>query len=169
MWGVAQAMSVFEAIRSYAGFRDTHDSAALERMERQAPEGTISEYRPVHDLMRKVHASLREVRAEKADPAEVAAELMADLRRADFVPPMFGLHDPANRWSTTSPHKIIGTLRWAKKEAPKEIGDMVYEGLTFFLRKRLSPREYDLGAELKNTVAAWPVVGRPLRISPAKS
>ncbi|MDT0441057.1 tryptophan 7-halogenase [Streptomyces johnsoniae] len=168
MWGIAQGMSVFESIRSYAEYRDTHDPAVLARLERQAPEGTVSEYRPVHDLLRRVHESLREVRAGRADPAATAAELMADLRGADFVPPVFGLNDPELRWTTTSPLKIVRTLRWAKYEAPKEVGDLTFEGLTFFLRKRLSRREYDLMAELKHTAAGWPVIGRPLRSLLAK-
>jgi len=51
------------------------------------------------------------------------------------------------------------------RDAPPEIGQLVYEGLTLFIRKRLSRDEFNLGAELKHTIAEWPVVGRPLHVA----
>jgi hypothetical protein len=40
----------------------------------------------------------------------------------------------------------------------------VYEGLMLFMRKRLSPDEFNLRGELKHALAEIPVVGRRLRV-----
>jgi FADH2 O2-dependent halogenase len=55
-------------------------------------------------------------------------------------------------------------LRWAKTEAPAPIGELVYDGLTLFIKKRLSRDEFNLSAEVKHWAAEQPLIGRRLRV-----
>jgi FADH2 O2-dependent halogenase len=97
--------------------------------------------------------------------ADMAAQQIFEmLDRADFVPPAFGLADRSNRWYNATAGKVLRTLAWAKKEAPPEIGELVYEGLTLFIRKRLSRDEFNLREEARHMAARMPLVGRPLRV-----
>jgi FADH2 O2-dependent halogenase len=89
---------------------------------------------------------------------------MAELASADFIPPAFGLTNPDNRWFNATFPKVLKTLRWAKTEAPGPIGDLVYDGLTLFIKKRLSPDEFNINAELKHWAAEQPLIGRRLRV-----
>jgi FADH2 O2-dependent halogenase len=98
-------------------------------------------------------------------PSQTAAkEIMAELTGADFIPPAFGLADPNNRWFNATFPKVLKTLRWAKTQAPTPIGDLVYDGLTLFIKKRLSREEFNLRAEVKHWAAERPVIGRRLRV-----
>jgi len=40
----------------------------------------------------------------------------------------------------------------------------VYDGLTLFIKKRLSRDEFNLGAEVKHWGAEQPIIGRRLRV-----
>ena len=166
VWSLGQILATFEINRAYAKYLDSHDSAVLEPLARVAPAGSIPDYEPARALLRRVSERTRAVAAGEADAGSTADAIMADLRRADFVPPAFGLHDPDNRWFNATPPKVAKTLAWARMRAPEPIGDLVYEGLTLFIRKRLSRDEFNLGEELRHLAAEWPVVGKRLRIEP---
>lgn len=99
---------------------------------------------------------------------ELAAETAADaiqlrLQEADFVPPGFGLADPDRQCTDASFFQVLEMLRWAKKQAPPEIGKLTHEGLTLFLKKRFAKGEFELAEELKHYLAKWPVFGHYLR------
>ncbi|MTE21411.1 NAD(P)-binding protein [Streptomyces sp. TRM43335] len=164
VWSLGQILATFEINRAYARFLDRHDPAVLARLERQAPDGAIPDYAPARELLKKVGELTQSVQAGDADPRAVADEILQRLRAADFVPPAFGLADPDNHWTDASTLKVLSTLKWAKKTAPVEIGDLVYEGLTLFIRKRFDREEFDLKEEAKHIVARWPLVGKPLRV-----
>ncbi|GGO95492.1 NAD(P)/FAD-dependent oxidoreductase [Wenjunlia tyrosinilytica] len=164
VWSLGQILATFEINRAYAQYLDNHDPAVLERLERQAPDGAIPDYRPARELLRKVSDLTRAVQNGKAEPDTAADEILTVLRAADFVPPAFGLADPNNHWTDASTFKILSTLNWAKKKAPKEMGDLVYEGLTLFIRKRFDREEFNLKEELIHTIAPWPVIGKRFRV-----
>lgn len=166
VWSLGQILATFEINRAYAKYLDSHDSAVLEPLERIAPAGSIPDYEPARAMLRNVIDQMRAVSDGVSDPERASAAIMADLAKADFVPPAFGLHDPANRWFNATPPKVVKTLHWARGKAPEPIGDLVYEGLTLFIRKRLSRDEFNLGEEFKHLAAEWPVVGKRLRIEP---
>jgi FADH2 O2-dependent halogenase len=104
------------------------------------------------------------VQNQQLDPETAAREIFEMLQRADFIPPAFYFTDRANRWPSATGVNVLKTLAWAKNEAPPEIGGLVYEGLTLFIRKRLSPDEFNLLEEIKHAVAGLPVLGRALRV-----
>jgi tetracycline 7-halogenase / FADH2 O2-dependent halogenase len=164
VWSLGQILATFEINRAYARFLDSHDPAVLERLERQAPDGAIPDYKPARELLRTVSELTQAVQNGQLDAETAADKILSELRSADFVPPAFGLADPENHWTDASTTKILRTLGWAKKSAPKEMGDLTYEGLTLFIRKRFDREEFNLREELKHIVARWPVVGRPLRV-----
>lgn len=164
LWSLGQILATFEINRAYSRFLDKHDPAVLARLERQAPAGAIPDYAPVRDMLKRTSELTQAVQAGTADPRQTADEILRMLRSADFVPPAFGLADPDNHWTDASTMKILKTLRWAKKDAPPQIGELTYEGLTLFIKKRFDPEEFNLKEELKHIVAGWPVVGGPLRV-----
>lgn len=163
VWSLGQILATFEINRAYAKYLDSHDPAVLEPLAKIAPAGSIPDYEPARALLRSVSERMQAVQSGDADPGRAAAGLMSDLQRADFVPPAFGLADPSNRWFNATPPKVVKTLRWARTDAPQPIGELVDEGLSLFIKKRLSPDEFNLREELRHIAAEWPVVGRRLR------
>lgn len=163
VWSLGQVLATFEINRAYAKYLDSHDAAVLEPLAQIAPAGSIPDYEPARALLRSVSERMQAVQAGDADPGRAAAGLMSDLQRADFVPPAFGLTDPSNRWFNATPPKVMKTLRWARTDAPQPIGELVDEGLSLFIKKRLSPDEFNLREELRHIAAEWPVVGPRLR------
>lgn len=168
VWSLGQILATFEINRAYARYLDTHDADGLKHLADIAPFGSLPEYAPARKLMAEVNARVRAVQDDGADPKETAAGIMRLLAEADFIPPAFGIANPGNRWFNATIPKVVNTLRWARNDAPPEIGTLVDEGLTLFIRKRLSRDEFDLGEELKHLVAPMPVIGRPLRVPVAK-
>lgn len=168
VWSLGQILATFEINRAYARYLDSHDAAVLDTLERQAPDGAIPEYPPARAILAKVSELTKAVQYDGADPRAAAEEILEHLRAADFVPPAFGLADPDNHWTDASTVNIVKTLNWAKNTAPVEIGELVYEGLTLFIRKRFDREEFNLKEELKHIVAGWPVLGKPLRVPAPK-
>lgn len=164
VWSVGQILATFEINRAYAKYLLTHSAEELEHLAAIAPDGSIPDHAPARELMARVSERVRAVQDGDADAGRAAAGIMQDLANADFVPPAFGLHDPDNRWFNATPPKVLKTLLWARRDAPEPIGQLVHEGLTLFIKKRLSPDEFDLGEELKHVAAEWPLVGRRLRV-----
>ncbi|MFL6136224.1 MAG: tryptophan 7-halogenase [Frankiaceae bacterium] len=163
VWALGQAMATFEINRAYAKYLDSRDPAALARLERQAPAGAIPDYAPLRTLLKTVSEMTQAVQAGHADSGATAARIMEMLQEADFVPPTFGLTDPDNRWLHATTPRVVRALAWARMTAPPEIGEVVNEGLTLFIKKRLSRDEFNLTGELKHSIAATPVIGVPLR------
>jgi FADH2 O2-dependent halogenase len=164
VWSLGQRLSTFEVNRAYSRYLDSHDAADLSHLAAIAPQGSIPDHGPTRELMASVSRRVRAVQDADADPGRAADGILHDLSTADFVPPAFALDDPENRWFVASPPKIIKTLRWARTQAPAPIGELVYDGLTLFIRKRFSRAEFDLVEELKHKAAEWPIVGRRLRV-----
>ncbi len=164
VWSLGQILATFEINRAYARYLDTHQVSELEHLAEIAPAGSISDHDPARELLARVSERVRAVAAGDADAGRAAAGIMQDLANADFVPPAFGLHDPENRWFNATPSKVAKTLLWARRDAPEPIGDIVHEGLTLFIKKRLSREEFDLVEEFKHLAAGWPILGRRLRV-----
>ncbi|MET8524216.1 NAD(P)/FAD-dependent oxidoreductase [Micromonospora sp. NPDC005172] len=172
IWSLGQFIATFEVNRAYARFLDTRDPAVLAPLERPWWRGRVipqdSPYGAVMVLLQQVNDMTRAVQEGRADSGETAAELLRLLREADFVPPAWGLADPDNQWTDANFFEIGKTLRWARKKAPKAVGDLTYDGLTLFMKKRFSPGEFAVGEELKHLLARWPVIGKRLRVPTPK-
>lgn len=163
VWASGQVLATFEINRAYARFLDSHDTKDLAHLETLAPHGSLPDYEPARQLMRNVNEQCKAV-AAGASSHLAAKAIMAEIQAADFIPPTFGLADPDNRWFNATFPKILKTLKWAKTEAPDPIGDLVYDGLTLFIKKRLSRDEFNLGAEVKHWAAEQPIIGRKFRV-----
>jgi tetracycline 7-halogenase / FADH2 O2-dependent halogenase len=164
IWALGQVLATFEINRTYAKFLADRDSSALERLARIEPHGSLPDYPPVRVLFKAVSERVQAVQNEQLTPEGAADEIFEMLQRADFIPPAFGFTDRRNRWPNASGAKVAKTLAWAKKDAPPEIGELVYDGLTLFIRKRLSPDEFNIREEIKHILARVPVLGQPLRV-----
>jgi len=127
-------------------------------------EGCTPDYPPAREFFSRVSQEVRAVADGNKAADSAAATILRLMREADFVPQVLGLADPAIHSWVVSPPKVAQLMRWARNEAPDEIGRLVWEGLTLFIRKRLAPDEFDLAEEIKHKVAALPVVGRRLRV-----
>ena len=167
VWSMQQILATFEINRAYAKYLDSHDVADLAHLEKLAPSGSVPDYEPARQMLRDVSRITQDVQEGLKDPGEAARQMMTMLENADFIPPAFGLTDSNNRWFNATTPKVVKTLAWARNEAPAPIGELVYEGLTLFIKKRLSRDEFDLVEELKHMVAPLPVVGRKLRVPQA--
>ncbi|KRV49601.1 FAD-dependent oxidoreductase [Wenjunlia vitaminophila] len=168
VWSLGQILATFEINSTYAKFLESHDVRDLTRLEGIAPDGSIPSYAPARELMNFVSDQVSQVQEKRNDAGVAAKAIMEALQKADFVPPAFGLADADNRWFNASTKKVMETIKWARNSAPREIGTLVDEGLTLFIKKRLSRDEFDLAEEAKHIVAAWPVIGRKFR-SPSLS
>lgn len=164
IWSLGQILATFEINRTYARYLEKRDPAELRQLEKIAPNGAIPEYAPARTLLKQVSELTQRVQDGLADPEKTADEIMGLLKAVDFSPPAFGLTDRDNRWFNATSGKVLQTLRWAKTDAPHPIGELVYEGLTLFIKKRFSPDEFDLVEEAKHIIARWPGIGRPLRV-----
>jgi FADH2 O2-dependent halogenase len=178
VWSLMQIMATFEVNKAYALFLDSRDPAVLKRMEHPWWRVTLSTFQPekvdspdqvaVLRLLTDVGGMMEAVYAGTADPAQTAAEIRRRLQAADFIPPAFGLADPDNQWTSATTGKVLGTLRWAKRKAPPAIGELTYDGLTLFMKKRFARGEFEPTEELKQIMAGWPVLGRRLRVPQPK-
>ncbi|MFF3349262.1 NAD(P)/FAD-dependent oxidoreductase [Streptomyces sp. NPDC002779] len=163
-WVLSQALATFEINRGYARFLENHDPKVLERLERQAPNGAIPDYAPARELLKAMSETIQDVQNGRREHREASDHIMGLLGKADFIPPVFGLDDPDVHWTEVNPLKLAKTLRWARTKAPKEIGDLTWEGLTLFMKKRFDRDEFQLAEELKHMAAGWPVIGRAFRV-----
>ncbi|MEV0224998.1 NAD(P)/FAD-dependent oxidoreductase [Streptomyces sp. NPDC050704] len=163
VWSLGQVMATMEINRTYARYLDSRDNADLTRLAGLAPSGSIPDYPPLRRLLKEVSELTQAVQVGRSDPKEAAAGIMRLLAAADYVPPMFGLSDPDNRWFHATNVKAVQALLWARNAPSREIGDLVLEGWGLFMKKRFSRDEFAFTEELKNAVASWPVVGAKLR------
>jgi len=178
VWSLSQILATFEVNKAYALFVDSRDPAVLERMEHPWWRVTLSTFDPakvgnadqvaVLKLLTEVSRLVQAVQRGEADARSTADEIRRMLRVADFVPPAFGLADPNNRWTDATTLKVLNTLRWARKQAPPAIGELAYDGLTLFMKKRFAKGEFEPMEELKQVMASWPVIGRRLRVPEPK-
>ena len=163
VWALGQILATMEINRAYAYFLKTHDARVLDRLQDLAPDGALPSYPPLRHLYGRVSDEVRAVQ-EGRQAADIAAKaIMSMLMEADFVPP-FGLADPECQCYNGTFTVARRALRWAKKEAPPEMGTLVREGLTLFIRHRLDRREYNLAEEIRHALAARPLLGRKLRV-----
>lgn len=164
VWSLGVRFSNFEINRSYAQYLDTRNQASLDRLERLAATGSTPDYPPAREFFAQVNQEMLDVAEDRQDAGAAAARVMRLMGDADFVPPPLGLGDPQIRSWAVSPPKVARMMLWAKNEAPEEIGHLVRDGLTLFIKKRLSRDEFDLVEEMKHKVAPLPLIGRPLRV-----
>jgi tetracycline 7-halogenase / FADH2 O2-dependent halogenase len=165
VWSLGQVLATLEVSRTYAKYSTHRDLDALERLAKIEPWGSIPDYSPARELVKTVSRWVQEVQDGQRTPAQAAAQIFEALERCDFSPPAFGLTDRGTRWYHATSGKVMKTLLWARRGAPPEIGEVVYEGLTLFMRMRLSSEEFALREEVKHLVAGLPGIGRPLRVN----
>jgi len=156
VWSVNQRLSNFEINRAYGKYLKTRNPRILEDYERHAVRGTLAEYEPARELFHEASTRLRQVQDGTRSAESAARGVMDSLRSADFLPPALGAGDPDNRCVHVTGAKVVSMLHWAKSEAPPEIGELVYEGLTLFLRRRFSPTQLNPLDEVLQMAARRP-------------
>jgi FADH2 O2-dependent halogenase len=161
-------MATFEVNRVYARYLATRDVAAVAPLEhawwrgKSIPEE--SPYAAALELLREASEACKAVQQGELEIGAAADSIHERIRKADFFPPAFKLADPNNQCVDATFLGILKTLRWAKKEAPPEMGRLTHEGLTLFMKRRFARGEFELAEEIKHFIAAWPVLGRSLRV-----
>ncbi|MEU6145046.1 FAD-dependent monooxygenase [Streptomyces sp. NPDC047081] len=73
---------------------------------------------------------LRQVADQRLAPGDAAERIFGQLRRASFVPPLFGFGDPTDRYYNFTPLKRIKVLLWAKRRAPYAVRRVLTPGAT---------------------------------------
>ena len=71
-------------------------------------------------LLDRTFGALDDVRAGVRSPGQAADAIFADLRRADFVPPLYAFADPAARVYRFTMPKRLQMLWWVKTSAPED-------------------------------------------------
>ncbi|MFE0135404.1 NAD(P)/FAD-dependent oxidoreductase [Streptomyces sp. NPDC059037] len=148
VWSVNQRLSNFEINRAYGRYLKTGDRHILEDYERHAVHGTLAEYQPARQLFANASEQLRQVHEGMVAPRVAAESIMKSLRTADFLPPALGAGEPLNRCIHVTPGKVVSMLKWAKNDAPPEVGRLVHEGLTYFLGRRFAPGKFNPVSEV---------------------
>jgi FADH2 O2-dependent halogenase len=168
VWALGQIIATLEVTRVYAKFLDSRDPAALEPLEHAWWRGKVipdrSPYAPLLELLREVNEACQAVGTGQLEAKVAADSINERLARSGVVPPKFGLDDPERQCVDASVLGMFSVLRWAKKLPAAEIGLLVNEGFTLFMKKRLARGEFELAEEFKHLIAGWPVVGRRLRV-----
>jgi FADH2 O2-dependent halogenase len=167
IWALGQIIATFEVNRAYAHFLNTRDTGVLTRLEHAWWRGRTpddSAFAPLVQLLRDVADECEGVRQGVRDPGDAADAIFARLRKADFVPPGFGLTDPGAACLDLPLSGVLRALRWARRDAPPQIGELTREGLTLFMRKRFAKGEFELGEEFRQMLAGRAVLGRNLRV-----
>ncbi|WP_433325192.1 NAD(P)/FAD-dependent oxidoreductase [Spirillospora sp. CA-294931] len=168
IWALGQIIATFEVNRAYARFLQTGDTAVLDPLEHAWWRGKAfaedSPYAPVLELLREVSELCQAVQREGLDAGEAADTIMRRLKEADFIPPAFGLADPKMLCLDAKFFGILRTLRWARKKAPPAIGELTYDGLTLFMKKRFAKGEFEVTEEFRQFLAGRRYLGRKLRI-----
>ncbi|GAA1619457.1 NAD(P)/FAD-dependent oxidoreductase [Catellatospora bangladeshensis] len=171
IWSLGQIIATFEINRAYAKFVDSRDESVLKPLESPWWRGKVvakgQPYENALQLLRDVNEVMQSAQRGDIGAEDAADELLRRLRTADFVPPAFGLEDPDNQWTDASLFGVLKTLRWAKKKAPADIGQLTYEGLTLFMKKRFDKGEFEFGEELKHALAPT-VFGKRFRVPTPK-
>ncbi|MBO0820333.1 MAG: tryptophan 7-halogenase [Nocardiopsaceae bacterium] len=163
LWSLQSRLSIFAAARAYGRFARQGDTGAVDQLERLGIRASIPDYAPVRDLFAQADRELRAVAENQADPQATARRVRGLLADASFLPAPLRMGDPDAKVIHISPARMLGALRWARREAPPEVGELLYGGITEIIRLRARRGEFMLGEELKQALATVPVIGRPFR------
>lgn len=165
IWSLGEQLALFESNRSYARFRATRDPAVLDRLERVAPHGSLPEIPEIRQFFAWAYDQAGAVAEGRLSPEDAAAVLLKGIQGSNFSPPEFGFDDPARRIFMVRPSQIPHILRWARNDAPQEVGRNLIQAIKLFTAIRLHPKEFNVAEEIKQSLAKVPLLGRGLRRS----
>jgi FADH2 O2-dependent halogenase len=152
VWATAELLSICELNRTYAGYLADRDSTMLARLEGLAPGGWLPGQ--AQSLLTEASDRLRGVAESAQNPATAATAIKQAVAAADFVPPALRLAEPAGNWLDLSPAGARKIIRWARNEAPPEIGQLVAAGLKPYAdhgRPQRAPQRPLLGPHRKHS------------------
>jgi len=168
VWSLGQIIATFEVNRAYARFLETRDTSVLDPLEHAWWRGrTVQEnaaYAPALGLLQEVNEACQAVERGELATGAAAERILEQLREADFIPPAFGVADLDQQCIDANFYGSMKTLLWTRRQPESDITKLTWEGLTLFMKKRFARGEFELGEEVKQRVAEWPLVGRPLRV-----
>jgi len=127
IWAMAELLSICEINRIHADYLSSRDSAVLARLDGLAPGGWLPGQ--AQSLLTEASDHLRAVEEDRQDAATAATAIRQAVAAADFVLPALRLAEPASRWLDLSPSGAQKITRWARTGPPREIGQLVAEGL----------------------------------------
>ena len=150
VWALGAVLSTFVLQRAYSSYLDSRDESIFIELEQANQSGFVFKDDIGFDrLLSATVALCQQVEAGTLDAAKAGDQIFDLIEEADFVPPAFGFHDPKELIYHPTLGKVAATMRWSLSEAPEQVGKLVREGLSGFVRKRWSPKEPSFKAELR--------------------
>lgn len=140
VWSILWVLDTFQLECAYDRLRRAGDTGPLRAWETTRFLGTPSLTHQGADELLRTCLALCSAVAEGGTDSRTAADRVFELLRADFLPPALGLDQPDNRFFGAHPTRMAGTLRWARRNAPDDIGRVVTGALGGYLRERLAAR-----------------------------
>lgn len=166
VWALGQFLSTGEIGHAYMKLvRKRGATAALTALERLAPDGDLPTYPPLRRTYDEVSQTVRDVAEGRREPGDAAKKIMALLSAADFIPPAgFDFDNPGSRNFGLNASEGRKIVKWARKDAPEQIGRPLYEQMPFFAIHRFNPKEFNPVEEFRAALAERKYIGKRLRV-----
>jgi FADH2 O2-dependent halogenase len=166
VWALGQFLSTAEIGRAYMKVVRKRDAtAALAALESIAPDGDLPPYPPLRQMYAEVSQAVRDVAEGRRGPGDAAKNIMTLLSTADFIPPAgFDFANPRSRYFGLNVSEGRKNIKWARQDAPEEIGRILYEQVPFYAIHRFTPTEFDLAEEFRAMLAERKHIGKWLRV-----
>lgn len=141
VWEIGTVLGTLALEDAYFNFLRTGDDGHFRALEQSRYPGSPF---PVSDEFNRLGPATRElcagVEAGNVRPEEATAEIFNQLGRAEYIPPVFDLANPGNRYFHATPPKMLSVARWGKTDAPPEVGRLVRSAIGGFARSRIGIR-----------------------------
>lgn len=122
IWVIGAFYGWLRLNRRYKQWEDTGDIGWLKSVDEPRWYGSLSpDLAPYAELFAATTDIMAEVEAGATPPAQATERIMALLREADFVPPMFEIDNPERRSTVELNHvSYLEMLNWFRRSAPAD-------------------------------------------------
>lgn len=138
IWMLGTFLGSLKKFKVIDAFMRTGDRSLFDLLdERRHPGSLCPELDGYDELFGAAATAVEEVEAGEADPERVADHVITLLREATFVPPAFGLDDPANHCVDFNLANLTKTYFWGRRKAPPEVHELLSFSPWVFLSQSL--------------------------------
>lgn len=122
VWVIGAFYGWLRLNRCYKQWEETGDIAWLEKLDQPRWYGYLCpDLEPFAELFAATTDIVSEVEAATTTPAQATGRIMALLRAADFVPPMFEIDNPERRHTVELDYgTFLDMLNWFRRSAPAD-------------------------------------------------
>lgn len=128
IWVIGAFYGWLRLNRRHKQWEETGDIAWLEKLDEPRWYGSLSpDLTPYAELFEDATGIVAEVEAGVSTPAQATERIMALLRAADFVPPLFEIDNPERRHTVELDYaSYMELLRWFRRSAPAEARNLFF-------------------------------------------